>query len=791
VKVRGNAHVQGAGNVLLKAISHVQFVVSETTIAGLLGFSNASVTVDDNASVVSTAGTLDLSSSSTVDNGSGGAATVTVAGDSGSSDSSVDAAIALAIVFSDAKTEVKGSSTLSSALQMKLEADNFVDVAVSADTGTASAGAGVAIAVAVPNTVVAVTSTGSVTSTGGTISLESDADNRAVSTAVAKGGGSSGNDQSPNDRTKKSVSSNGNANTSDGSISVAAALAFTYLNADTTAGVAPSGGDVALTSTGNQQKIHAGARNRGTSNADGSAVGSNNSGGVGVGVAVTLADITNRAYIDGTVAVTASALVVESLQTNTKDEFSATAKSGVGDSGSVGVAGSLAVLVVDKLDDAVLDANAALDVNDATVSLTALSTTENKATATAATDVGGDTTGVGASVAINLVFDTTNAGLVDGAALTNPDSLTIAATTTDTMETKIKTGAEGGNAIAAGVATSFSIITTTASIGTGADVVVDGTVSATATQDATVTTLAEGAADGGDLAVGVAIALAVVEHTVESLLSRNLTSEGSTVMFRAWGNSTSTTTAKASAKGGKDEGDNGGSGDTKAKADKELTDANQRASDNTTKQSGSGETPKGSTGDSGGDSVSVAGAIAVNIASTTSQATLEAGKFVTASGLVTFASLANTDANAVADGQATGGSVGVGAAVAINFVNLLNLAGMALGGGVSSSGLSITAEMRTKGGSDNQHSLSATATSGAGSDDVGVAGALALNIVESNTKAVINNTSPRGPPAVNAHAGAVDIKATSDEKDVATAKAKATGDTGIGASVALNIIDGV
>ncbi len=790
--------VAGTGNVVVSASSHIAVDVAEETVAGVLGLSKGAVKIDGTAKVTA-GGTLQITSSSTIDNGSGGAATIAVTG-SGSTSSSADAALAGAILLSTAASEVAGASSLDVTGALTIQATNAVDVNVTADTAGASAGAGVAIAVIVPTTTAAITTSGSIDAAS--ITIKADANNRAVSSATARGGGADDNPdstKSPDTRTKKPGATEGNANTSDGGISIAAALAFTYVLAETTASVAPSSGILEMTSPSGAQKLHVGARNRGSSNADGSPVSGND--GVAVGVAVTLADVTNRAFVDNEVTVTATSLTIEAVQPVAgPDTFSATAKSGVGDGGSVGVAGSLAVLIVDTPVDAVLEANTVLDVNGADVTLTATSTTDSTADASAKVDGGsGDTTGVGASVAINIVFDVTTAGLLDGSVLLDADDLTIVATTTDTMTTTIKSGAGGANAIGGGFATSFSTVETRASVGTSVDDVttvgvdesvlsVAGNVNATATQTAAVTTTAEGAAQGSNVGIGVALALAVVEHIVESILSRDLTSVGGSASFRAFGGSTSVTTSKASVTGGENTDDQ--NGDTKQKADTQLTDTNTRASDNTGgKSSSSSTTPEAATGDSGNASVAVAGAISVNISTTVSRAWLADLKTVNVAGALTFAATANTDAKASADGSAVdAASAGVGVAVAVNFVDILNLAGLGVNTSTSSNGLIITAGMRNK-NSESVHSLEATANAGAGSDKVGVAGALALNIVTTTTEAIVNENPTRGPPAVDAGNAAVNISATSTEKDVATATANAkAGTVGIGASIALNII---
>jgi hypothetical protein len=91
---------------------------------------------------------------------------------------------------------------------------------------------------------------------------------------------------------------------------------------------------------------------------------------------------------------------------------------------SVGVAGSIAVNIV--VADTIArrrDARAGRGQRqphaDATSNIT------NDAVAEAHQDSGGNTSGVGASVALNVVNDTTRAGLANGSTLTGAQALTI------------------------------------------------------------------------------------------------------------------------------------------------------------------------------------------------------------------------------------------------------------------------------------------------------------------------------------------------------------------------------
>ncbi len=622
------------------------------------------------------------------------------------------------ILFSDAITTITGASSLTATGALTIEADNRVDVKLTADTEDAASGAGIALSFVLPTTKAIVESSGTIS--GQTITIAADADNRIETFAKVAGGGASDNgdaEKSPDERTTKPGKTEGNARTADGNISVAAALGFTWLNASSEAFAKPTSGALTLTGSAalNSLKIHVGARNRSTTQADAGSVGdtSGGGGGVAVAVAVNLADINNHAYLGGNTTLHAPKTIVEALAP-TGDIFKALATSGVGDSSSsdLGVAGSLAVNLVFTPTTAVLKSGG-VAANGADLSFTAttVTTSEAKADANATT---GDSTGVGASVTLHVVDNQTTAAIENSATLTGAHDVTLAATATDTTTTTVKTGASGGNAVAAGAAITFSNVTTKATIGTGALLSLTGSLSATATQTASVTTSAEGAASGSSVGVGAALALAFVNHTVEASTARSLDADGS-ITLHAIGSSKTETTSTASAAGEEDE-----SGDNSKKAnsqgDNQLGKGKDQAADNGNASTSKTETKKAGTAD--GDSVEVAAAITFNDHESSVIASIANDLDITAGGAVMVKAESDTDAKATADGSAKdAGSAGIAAAVAVNFVNITDKASIGLGVQLIANGLTVSAGMRSSGGSDGKHTIHAEATSGASSSE--------------------------------------------------------------------------
>jgi hypothetical protein len=205
-----------------------------------------------------------------------------------------------------------------------------------------------------------------------------------------------------------------------------------------------------------------------------------------------------------------------------------------------------------------------------------------------------------------------------------------------------------------------------------------------------------------------------------------------------------------------------------------------------------GDTTDASTDDG---AVGIAAGIAINISDVTAEAAILAD--MTDLGTLTVHSGANADVISKADGSAVDPEnvdVGVGVAVAINLVDLRNTAYIDTGVTMNTHALTINADMASRTGESTPytHIFNAEAISGAGSPDgdVGVAGSFAMNMVDDRTEALIKGTA-----AVNANNYAVTVGAgtasTPGNRTATTAKAtsSAAGNVGIGASVALNILD--
>ncbi|HEX4526420.1 MAG TPA: hypothetical protein VH108_06715, partial [Gaiellaceae bacterium] len=517
--------------------------------------------------------------------------------------------------------------------------------------------------------------------------------------------------------------------------------------------------------------------------------------GIGIGVAVVVGVVNTQAFLSNNINVTAKSMKVETTAPD-KSSFKAKSVSGAGGS-SVGVAGSIAVNVLVMTTESDVKGNTAVALNGANLELDATSNVENEATAIAQQDSEGKASGVGASVAVNVVNDTTTAGLPNDVVLTGVKDLTINATSTDAMTTDAEGGAsaKGSVALSAQVAIAISNVTTTASIGSGATpLVISGKLTAKALQTATTKTTAKGDTKGGNAGIGLSLALLIANHDVESNLKRSLTAGGD-VSLEADGISTNDTEATASSAGaeGKKDG-NQGSTDSSGKDVNKKADDNAAVgeSDDTSGKTSGKKTPDASSGESGGTKVTVAAAVSIAIISAKALSSFDGNLDLVTTGATSFKTSEDADSTVKTNASAVkGATANIAAAVSINDITIKNQALVGPNSTMDSHGLTLSALMNSGTGANGKNTLDTEATSGAGEGKVGISGALALTIADITTHAELSGNGARGPPHYSLHGSALNLSAASvvDSKANAKAKDDDAGTVGIGAGVAINIVN--
>ena len=375
--------------------------------------------------------------------------------------------------------------------------------------------------------------------------------------------------------------------------------------------------------------------------------------------------------------------------------------------------------------------------------------------------------GIGAGVAVNVVNDTGSASIGNGATLTGAGDLTLSASTTDAMELEAKDGSAGGIAITPVVAVGISNITTAATIGTGALLILAGTLDVTAEQTATLSNSAIGETEGKSVSIGASVSVGDSAHTVIATTARNISAVGSAT-FTALSTSSTSSYAYAGATGAGEQGSTqaNAAGDVNKQGDTQLASANQAATHNGAATSKDAKTPTAGTQENGGGSITVAAAISFNLVTSTTDTSFPAGLHITVTGgPLTLTSQSNTDALATADGEAgaANATAVIGAGVALNLATMSNTANVGPGAVVTTDGVTLSATVRpvdTTGGTstdcavdttDCKHSFQADGISAAGlTGTLGVAGSVGINIVNLTTSAQALSNGGTNPATIHA-----------------------------------------
>ena len=280
----------------------------------IAGSAAPSVTIDGGSQVASTTGAVDAQATTNVTINSS-TAPITNSGSA-----SVDAAV-LSTTFADGATmTVDGGAGVSAKTSDTLAASSTLTSSTVANAAVPkTAGAAVAVSVITGDTTASVADA---TVSGSSVSATAGSDRSITTTAMSSPGGSSASGSGSND-SEQTLGSN-DAATSSGSITVAGAIAVS-VDTGTTSAFLASG--AIINAGAGAATVSAGSADVVAVTADGEFTQAGTTG-VGVGVAIGVADRTDAAYITGTVAVTAGTLDVAVLVPSASS-FSASATSGV------------------------------------------------------------------------------------------------------------------------------------------------------------------------------------------------------------------------------------------------------------------------------------------------------------------------------------------------------------------------------------------------------------------------------------------------------------------------------
>ncbi len=673
-----------------------------------------------------------------------------------------------------------------------------IDGTSAASGAGASAGLGLSLTLGlVADTAQAVVGRSLATDGAVTVRAVNAVDVTLATTASSAGGKAEGAQTKSDDQVKKELdfanlkkggtaATAPKAETSSGGFGLAAALSLSIVNgqalAQVAAGKSVTSGDAVL--------IEALADVDSSVKADGSVVKGGAAAGVGAAVAVNALSLKTTAAVLGTVAATngitvrASGLSTDASSAN-KDVISATAIAGAGAT-TFGLAGALALNVIDLDSTARAAAASSLSGGAKPIVLNAVATDDvtTIATSNAAAGSGGSGVGIGVGVAL-AILDSDAVAEIDGlASVAGNGGLQLLAQGTHAAHGKAEAGAVSGSV---SVAPSTYIVVskndTAANLPDGTDLVLKGAVVLEAKHAIAIDGTSAASGAGASAGLGLSLTLGLVADTAQAVVGRSLATDGA-VTVRAVNAVDVTLATTASSAGGKAEGAQTKSDD---QVKKELDFANLKKG-GTAATANSAQAPDAN---GSGKGVGIAAAISLSIVNASAIATLPAGKFIKTAGAVTVETVGDVDSRVRADGQTVDGSnpsVGVGVAVAMNVINFANSA--TVQGDVTSGGLAIRA-VNPADQAEIVSVISATAISGAGAQNVGVAGAFAANFLDMNSDAILTGK------AIETATGDVELRAEMRTRPevAATSNAAAIGENGgssgvgVGLSVALNIVD--
>lgn len=559
------------------------------------------------------------------------------------------------------------------------------------------------------------------------------------------------------------------------------------------------------------------------------------SAGVGIGVGVI--NSSNQAYIEnatikaGGLNVSAktggqelTVSTTENGQTKevkkTYDNASNVSSASGFNSGKFGIGGAISVNVVNDVTRAYINNATIIIGRNGNITISAESKSD------AGTEAGSDdsleewakSTGVGSAIAVSVVNHETSAELGSGAAVSGENgasigNVTIIADAKGTIEVSAIAGAAGGKAVVPVVSVNIVNTVTKAKAAAHNDasknmIALTGDMIVRAKSSKKRKTSTNGKAAGASVAVGGAVSVAAGSMNQYAYMERNL-SGADNITVTAESTNSSETTSIAGANGASapeedddsdDSGDSDGESHSKTSPDELVNKAlesgkktgggtgNITETDSKTPQSA--ETTEGK--------VTVAAAISVDVWKDNTLAAVNAN--TQSKGKLTVEANAKNDVTVTANASAVLGTNGVGVSVAILAGKLTNKA--VITGTHTSGTFSIKAVMADEEDADGNlkegtNNISVISISGAGASNVGVAGAVSINIFDTDYLASIGtDTANANLTATGTEANDVTAKVNQNVVTKSGSSADLVGDgntgsnsTGIGASFGLTIAD--
>jgi hypothetical protein len=220
--------------------------------------------------------------------------------------------------------------------------------------------------------------------------------------------------------------------------------------------------------------------------------------------------------------------MMPSSPSGAQDSFGANATSGAG-GGSVGVAGSLAINLGQVRTDANVSAGATLTSTGTNgITIKAVSNTADTANAQPMSSSGttGSSVGIGASVAINVIDETTEAWIGDASVpstqgtITSGGDVSVSASSTSAITTGATGGAAGSVTVVPVAAVTIANLDTLAEVqGTGGFTA--GNLTISATHLGTASNTATGNTTASSVGIGASVSVGIVADTTTAMLTRS------------------------------------------------------------------------------------------------------------------------------------------------------------------------------------------------------------------------------------------------------------------------------
>ena len=425
---------------------------------------------------------------------------------------------------------------------------------------------------------------------------------------------------------------------------------------------------------------------------------------------------------------------------------------------------------------------------------------------------------MGSAIAVSVVNHETSAELGSGAAVSGENgasigNVTIIADAKGTIEVSAIAGAAGGKAVVPVVSVNIVNTVTKAKVAAHNDasknmIALTGDMIVRAKSSKKRKTSTNGKAAGASVAVGGAVSVAAGSMNQYAYMERNL-SGANNITVTAESTNSSETTSIAGANGAsapEEDDDFDGSGDSDGEShSKTSPDELVNKALESGKKTGGGtgnitetdsKTPQSAETTEG--KVTVAAAISVDVWKDNTLAAVNAN--TQSKGKLTVEANAKNDVTVTANASAVLGTNGVGVSAAILAGKLTNKA--VITGSHTSGTFSIKAVMADEEDADGKpkegtNNISVISISGAGASNVGVAGAVAIDIFDTDYFASIGTDSANAKLTATG-TGANDVTAKVNQNVVTKSGSSAdlAGDgntgsnsTGIGASFGLTIAD--